>query len=310
MSDIYGYDVMEQTTGKVLKVVYGHAETPSDSGYVALADGSSAVPSLAFSADTNTGIHRPSNGVIAHVSDSVEVLRTTSAGVQVTGLLSGTAVTQTSIDTTTGRLLKVGDFGLGNNGLGVATITDLNTHQVSGSWLFAASTANAPTTAAGVLEHANRASFASTSLAALQRVTTSAGDVYTRTRTNSVWSSWRKDYDQGNLLGTVSLSGGVPTGAVIEAGTNGQGDYLRYADGTQVCRLDFTINVNPTTWTFPMAFATVSRLHVVATAGPASSVRTITTGTLATSNILVRCFDAAGAAAVSDVSCIAFGKWG
>lgn len=37
------------------------------------------------------------------------------------------------------------------------------------------------------------------------------------------------------ILGTVAQSGGVPTGAVIERGSNANGDYLRLADGTQIC---------------------------------------------------------------------------
>ena len=42
-------------------------------------------------------------------------------------------------------------------------------------------------------------------------------------------------YGPGNLLGAVALAGGQPTGAVIERGSTATGDYLRLADGTQVC---------------------------------------------------------------------------
>ena len=38
-----------------------------------------------------------------------------------------------------------------------------------------------------------------------------------------------------NLVGTVSQSGGVPTGAVVERGSNANGEYVRFADGTQIC---------------------------------------------------------------------------
>lgn len=37
------------------------------------------------------------------------------------------------------------------------------------------------------------------------------------------------------LVGTVSQSGGVPTGAVVERGSNANGEYVRFADGTQIC---------------------------------------------------------------------------
>lgn len=42
-------------------------------------------------------------------------------------------------------------------------------------------------------------------------------------------------YGPGNVLGAVSETSGVPTGAVIERGSNADGDYVRFADGTQIC---------------------------------------------------------------------------
>jgi hypothetical protein len=39
-----------------------------------------------------------------------------------------------------------------------------------------------------------------------------------------------------DITGTVSQSGGVPTGAVIESGTNANGFYIKWADGTMICR--------------------------------------------------------------------------
>ena len=42
-------------------------------------------------------------------------------------------------------------------------------------------------------------------------------------------------YNQSNILGTVSQSGGVPTGAIIERGSNANGEYVKYADGTLIC---------------------------------------------------------------------------
>jgi len=82
----------------------------------------------------------------------------------------------------------------------------------------------------------------------------------------SAWSSWSKVYSQASVLGTVSNSGGTPTGAVIERGSNASGEYVRFADGTQICispdwSEDVTTaagalyrNATPTTWTFPASF--------------------------------------------------------
>lgn len=38
-----------------------------------------------------------------------------------------------------------------------------------------------------------------------------------------------------DILGTVSQSGGVPTGAIIERGSNANGEYTKFADGTLEC---------------------------------------------------------------------------
>ena len=42
-------------------------------------------------------------------------------------------------------------------------------------------------------------------------------------------------FKQANILGTVSESGGVPTGAIIERGSNSNGEFVKYADGTMIC---------------------------------------------------------------------------
>lgn len=66
-------------------------------------------------------------------------------------------------------------------------------------------------------------------------------------------------YGPGNLLGTVSEASGVPTGSVIERGSNANGSYVRFADGTQICTqvldLDDAANDNVRAdWTFPATF--------------------------------------------------------
>lgn len=42
-------------------------------------------------------------------------------------------------------------------------------------------------------------------------------------------------YGKSNILGTVSQSGGVPAGAIIERGSNANGEYVKFADGYMVC---------------------------------------------------------------------------
>ena len=67
------------------------------------------------------------------------------------------------------------------------------------------------------------------------------------------------------VVGTVAQVGGVPTGQVVERGSNANGEYVRFADGTQICHranismgntvLGTTLYYsNELTWTFPASF--------------------------------------------------------
>jgi hypothetical protein len=43
-----------------------------------------------------------------------------------------------------------------------------------------------------------------------------------------------KSASMADIVGSVSQSGGVPTGAIIERGSNANGEYVKYADGTLI----------------------------------------------------------------------------
>lgn len=85
--------------------------------------------------------------------------------------------------------------------------------------------------------------------------------------TGASWSPWRPMYTTENILGTVALAGGVPTGAILERGSNANGSYLRLADGTQLCWHQITSSQAINTaimggfrtvglfWTYPAAFS-------------------------------------------------------
>ena len=74
-------------------------------------------------------------------------------------------------------------------------------------------------------------------------------------------------FHRGNILGPTSQSAGIPTGALIERGSNANGTFVRFADGLQICiGPDFTgvdvsttvgsmfRNATPVEWTFPAVF--------------------------------------------------------
>jgi hypothetical protein len=43
-------------------------------------------------------------------------------------------------------------------------------------------------------------------------------------------------YSRTNIVGTVAQVGGVPTGAIVESGSNANGFYVKCADGALICR--------------------------------------------------------------------------
>jgi hypothetical protein len=67
-------------------------------------------------------------------------------------------------------------------------------------------------------------------------------------------------YARSNLLGSVGQVGGVPTGAVIERGSNANGEFVRFADGTQIC-VSAVLSVDITT-AFGAIFAAPANLEV------------------------------------------------
>lgn len=57
------------------------------------------------------------------------------------------------------------------------------------------------------------------------------------------------------VVGTVAQVGGIPTGQVVERGSNANGEYVRFADGTQICTQRVGTHQNTrTVWTFPASF--------------------------------------------------------
>lgn len=59
--------------------------------------------------------------------------------------------------------------------------------------------------------------------------------LYFRRKVTGTWQSWVRVLSDAQLLGTVAQSGGVPLGSIMERGSNANGQYARFADGTQIC---------------------------------------------------------------------------
>ena len=73
-------------------------------------------------------------------------------------------------------------------------------------------------------------------------------------------------YVRAAVVGPVSQSGGVPTGALIEEGENASGSYVRFADGTQICTHTMTTSASGgVLWAFPAVFITAPRVSALPT---------------------------------------------
>ena len=182
-------------------------------------------------------------------------------------------VTTSHTDTTAGRLLKVGDFGAGNPIL-LGSTDDMNNVMDAGFYQhsIAGAPSNAPIASAGAL------------LVLLPGpsnwplhfwMNRTSSRIFTRGYHASTqeWSAWREVYNQASILGTVSQSGGTPTGAIIERSNGGSnGDYVRFADGTQICTNVMQSTSDSTTnWTFPAAFSTTT-IQVFGTASSGAQI--------------------------------------
>lgn len=114
-------------------------------------------------------------------------------------------------------------------------------------------------------------------------------------------------YGPGNLLGVVSESAGQPTGAGIEQGSDANGSYTRWADGSQICRTSASASAGGTSsWSFPMPFAAPPQVLVsVSSTDPRFASQTGAT----TSAVSFDAWDTAGLRVALSCDLVALGRW-
>lgn len=197
-----------------------------------------------------------------------------------------------AVDNTVGKVLKVGAFGLGGAAV-LAPNADLNDIVSSGLYQADSTTGNRPPNISnGVVLHISRTAAIHVQVA-ISRSDSNPGEMSTRAKgSGGNWSAWQTVYDQGRVLGTVSQSGGMPTGALIERGSNANGDYIRFADGTQICThivaaTYYSASRLLASWTHPAVFVGLPIVTPTMRARDAANVAdgvAITSGTSAYAN--------------------------
>jgi hypothetical protein len=126
-------------------------------------------------------------------------------------------------------------------------------------------------------------------------------------------------FRKGTLLGTVSQSAGVPTGAVIERGSNANGEYVRFADGTQICSKLTAATQAPNTvlgalfgsaaagaWAFPAVFVTEPICSGLA---PGSSSRWVSVSDVNTVGGNLTMLSHTSSSVATAINVIATGRW-
>lgn len=284
-------------------------------------------------------------------------------GLTAVGTAISSNITTSNSDTTVGRLIKVGDFGIGNLG-GPLSVTDANTALIGGAeYRLNSPYTNGPT--AGpytirVSRYDNEVTQFASQEGALQ------GAMFLRKRSGTVtWGDWDPivkggpnssitnlsglttalsiaqggtgvtsvlsllgslmgsgAYSKQNVLGTVSQSGGAPTGAVIERGSNANGEYIKFADGTMICTATIQFNSVAITnaygasswyggiaWTLPMAFTAVPHSSCTALA-TGRLLTAVSTTSVTSSSLPYYVYDLAGASTQTVYTrWFAIGRW-
>lgn len=239
---------------------------------------------------------------------------TASAGL---GTASTADLTTSATDTTAGRVLKVGDFGLGSTAGNTTSGTDFDTLLATGFYIVTAPV-NAPENITTNVMVFGNSGGSGRAFQLAQSVTTLK--FYLRSQSSGVWSPWRAVYNQASILGTVSQSAGIPTGAIIERGSNANGEFVRYADGTQICTLrrqDTSVAISTafqggfrstsSTWVYPASFSVAPAITTNPEGLSAFGTSAVVPQTLSSNYIYLA--PASQAAANVTITLTAIGRW-
>lgn len=117
-------------------------------------------------------------------------------------------------------------------------------------------------------------------------------------------------FNQGNIVGTVSQSAGIPTGAIIESGSNANGEFTKFADGTMICRFSVVTSTGGgTTKTLPATFIDTSYKVVGGTMSNISATDFTAKFSTPTTTTITAVMTSNGALVNATLQAVAIGKW-
>lgn len=210
--------------------------------------------------------------------------------------ITGGAVTQSHVDTTAGRLIKVDDFGIGATAAGVPG-NDLDDIATFGSYLITSAVIAGSPALSGIalssgstlLHFQYNNDNASQILCAR-----STNRIYVRNKGIGTWGSFVQIYNADNLP--------------IEQGNNANGRYIRLADGTQICwRTMSASSGGATSWTFPAVFSATPTISGSAIATVLSAICLDAAPTTTAASFSAR--DSGNARRADSCHLVATGRW-
>jgi hypothetical protein len=156
--------------------------------------------------------------------------------------------------------------------------------------------------------------------------TFAVANVYTKPESDTIITNLAlKSASKADILGTVSQAAGVPTGAIMETGTNANGRYIKYADGTMICTHTYDAAAmaitsavgsifqagSEITWTYPVAFVGIPTPNLNVYRNDGTVIVGIFTRVVTNANLQWRLWSAPSLAGGNskDVTLCAIGRW-
>ena len=245
-----------------------------------------------------------------------------ASDVQINAPVVGSAVQADNLDASAGRLMKTGAFGLGAPSTWLSDVNVTDNSISPGIYHLDGTTLGAPRpTGKQHLLHTRRSA---TGGEAQLVMVEDDGSMFYRARGTENWQGWQQIATSDHFTGDMSNSA---TNPLFERGTNANGDYTRFADGTLMCwhtlplvfHLERELQGN---WSYPMGFSSPPKVFCsvdftslqTTSSAEADAISTVTTEGVSEAEAQFRLLRAAGQGgfAAGDsvtISALAFGRW-
>lgn len=226
------------------------------------------------------------------------------------GTASNANVTTSATSGVTGEVLRVGDFGIGGTAP-YLTNKDLNS-VVSGGFFYVISTVNGPVPYDGFLIN----SPVDTNTCSQIFIVVNTRDTYLRIKSSGSWSAWEMLVNNRNAV----TDPGLNAGGIVFSGSNANGSFTKFADGTLICKFTSSTSVamagavgnvwqsSSSVFTFPAIFTSPPSVTPTTTESVNSICWSTILGAISVSSVAIGA-QAPISTATTKLGYIAVGRW-